>query len=198
MNRLRLIASAAAVVLLGCGEGTPAPDREGSAGASDTDPRGTDPRGADAGARGALPSWYQQSRALDLTGDGVADSVRLVAAGTNPDSLRVTLTFVVGSTAMHEEEWGSSDELAHVDSALLAPPRVDSLLRARLDSVLASVRAQRFDDPGVVVMADDSAILRGLEPRPTNRISFSYGFETTVRLAWDAPRGRFVRLWSCC
>ena len=57
---------------------------------------------------------------------------------------------------------------------------------------------QRFDAPGVRLMAEDSVILASLEPRPTYRVSFSYGFETTVRLAWDAPRQRFVRLFSCC
>ena len=54
------------------------------------------------------------------------------------------------------------------------------------------------DAPGVRLMAEDSAILSGVEPRPTHRISFAYGYETTVRLVWDAPRQRFVRLWSCC
>jgi hypothetical protein len=57
---------------------------------------------------------------------------------------------------------------------------------------------QRLDAPGVRLMAEDSAALAGLEPRPTHRVSFSYGYETTTRLAWDAPRRRFVRLWSCC
>ena len=75
-------------------------------------------------------------------------------------------------------------------------PRIP--LRARLDSVLASVVVQRLDAPGVVIMEEDRAVLAGLVPRPTHRVSVSYGFETTVRLVWDAPRRRFVRLWTCC
>ena len=84
------------------------------------------------------------------------------------------------------------------DSWRLLSPEVEALLRVQLDSVLSGVLVQRLDAPGVRLMAEDSAILAGLAPRPTHRISFSYGYETTVRLVWDAPRQRFVRLWSCC
>jgi len=38
------------------------------------------------------PPWYRRAWALDLTGDGRADSVRLDAAGARPDSLRITLS----------------------------------------------------------------------------------------------------------
>ena len=85
-----------------------------------------------------------------------------------------------------------------MDSATRAGSRVNALLRAKLDSVLASVTVQRLDAPGVRLMAEDSAVLAGLVPRPTHRVSFSYGYETTVRLVWDAPRERFIQLWTCC
>lgn len=149
-------------------------------------------------ARAAPPPWHRRARALDLTGDGRADSAILDAVGTRPDSLRIALALIVDGAVKHREEWGSSYELALADSSFRDSPPADVLLRARLDSVLSSVRVQRFDDPGVRLMAEDSTILAGLEPRPTYRTSFSYGYETTVRLAWDAPRRRFVRLWSCC
>jgi hypothetical protein len=152
---------------------------------------------ADSVARTAAP-WYRRARALDLTGDGQVDSVRLDAVGARPDSLRITLALIVGGAVKHREAWGSSYELALADSSLHGRPHVDSLLRARLDSVLASVRVQRLEEPGVRLMAEDSAIIAGLVPRPTHRISIAYGYETTVRLVWDAPRERFVRLWSCC
>lgn len=142
--------------------------------------------------------WYRGARALDLTGDGLADSVRLEALGASPDSLDITLSFVVEAEEKHREPWGSSDELAHLDSADRVRPRVDVILRAQLDSVLASVVVQRLDASGVQLMAEDRAVLAGLDPRPTHRVSFSYGYETTARLVWDAPRKRFVRLWSCC
>jgi hypothetical protein len=118
--------------------------------------------------------------------------------GTRTDSLRVTLSLLVDGEEKHREVWGSGYELALVDSAARVPPRADSLLRARLDGVLASVASDRLGAPGMRLMAEDSSALAGLEPRPTRGVSFAYGYETTVRLAWDAARSRFVRLWSCC
>ena len=149
-------------------------------------------------ARAAPAPWYDRARTLDLTGDGRADVVRLAATGERPDSLRISLLLFVAGEEKHREEWGSSYELALVDSASRRSPRVDAVLRARLDSVLASVTAQPLGALGTRLMAEDSALLAGLEPRPTQRISFAYGYESTVRLVWDAPRTRFVRLWSCC
>jgi hypothetical protein len=144
------------------------------------------------------PPWYRDARALDLTGDGQADSVRLEAVGERPDSLDITLSFVVDGEEKHREQWGSSYELALLDSATRVRPRLDVVMRAQLDSVLASVVVQRLDAPGVQLMQEDTAVLAELDPRPTHRVSFSYGYETTARLVWDAPRERFVRLWSCC
>ena len=151
-------------------------------------------------ATAGVPSapWYQDARVLDLTGDGLVDTVRLEATGVRPDSLGITLSLVVEGEERHREQWGSSYELALLDSAARVRPRIDTLLRARLDSVLASVVVQRLDATGVHLMAEDTATLARLDPRPTHRVSFAYGYETTTRLVWDAPRERFVRLWSCC
>ena len=135
---------------------------------------------------------------LDVTGDGRADSVRLEAAGARVDSLDITLTFLVDGTSRFRERWGSSYELALVDSAVRAGPAAGDTLRARLDSVLASVTVRPIDAPSVHLMAEDSAALAGIVPTPTQVISFSYGYETTARLVWDAARHRFVPLWSCC
>ena len=145
----------------------------------------------------SLP-WYRRGRALDLTGDASADSVHLEAIGERPDSLRITLTLLVGGEEKHREEWGSSYELALVDSASRRRARVDTVLGGKLDSVLASVAVRPLEAPGARLMREDSAVLAGLEPRPAQLVSFSYGYESRVRLVWDAPRRRFVRLWSCC
>ena len=150
------------------------------------------------GAAAPSPPWYRGVRTLDLTADGQADTVRLEAHGARPDSLDITLSFIVDGAERHREQWGSSYELAMLDSAARVPPRIDTVLRAQLDSVLASVVVQRLDAPGVQLMAEDTAVLARLDPRPTHRVSFSYGYETTARLVWDAPRRQFVRLWSCC
>lgn len=146
----------------------------------------------------APPPWYHRGRALDLTGDGRADSVHLEAVGARPDSARITLTLLVAGAERHREEWGSSYELAQVDAATRVGSRGAAVLRTRLDAVLASVVVERLDAPGVRLMREDSAVLARLDPRPVRRVSFAYGSETTVRLVWDAPRARFVRLWSCC
>jgi hypothetical protein len=146
----------------------------------------------------ARAAWYARSRTLDLTGDGEADSVRLVATGERTDSLRIALVFLVAGEEKHREEWGSSYELALVDSAVRRSGRADSALRAELDAVLASIELEPLGTRGVRLMAEDSAILAGLESRPTHRVSFSYGYESTTSLAWDAPRRRFVRQWSSC
>ena len=183
-----LTVAIAALSLLGCQKGEPG---RGSA-------RDTRASVAADSVALAAPPWYRRARALDLNGDGQADSARLDAVGARPDSLQIALVLIVDGAVKHREEWSSSYELALADSSSRGRPRVDALLRARLDSVLSGVRVQRFDEPGVRGMAEDSAILAGLEPRPTYRISYSYGYETTVHLAWDAPRQRFVRLWSCC
>lgn len=154
--------------------------------------------GAESVAAVAPAPWSQRVRTLDLTNDGRADRVLLVAEGTRPDSLQITLSLLVDGEVTYREEWGSSYELALVDSTARLRPHADTILRAALDSVVASVVVHPLDAPNVRLMAEDSAILAKLEPRPTHRVSFSYGYETTVRLVWDAPRGRFVRLWSCC
>jgi hypothetical protein len=186
--RAPLVALAASA-MLGCPAGEPARDTARNASAN---------AAPDSVARAAAAPWYSRSRTLDVTGDGAADSVRLDAVGTRPDSLRITLALVVGGAVKHREEWGSSYELALVDSSLRGGQQGATLLRAELDSVLSSVVVERLDAPGVRLMPEDSALLVGVAPLPTRRISFSYGFETTVRLAWDAPRERFVKLWSCC
>ena len=144
------------------------------------------------------PSLYGQTRALDLDGDGRSDSVRLEAVGARLDSLRITLTMFVAGDEKFRESWNSSYELALVDSATRSGPRAAAALRGALDKVLASVVVQRLDAPGVRLMKEDSAVLAGLDPPPSRRVSFSYGYETTVRLVWDERGARFVRLFSCC
>ncbi len=149
----------------------------------------------------ASAPWYRRAAVLDLTGDGQADSVILEAHGGrpgSPDSLDIVLRLVVDGAEKHREEWGSGYELALLDPAVRAGPQAGDILRARLDTVLASVAVVPLDAPSTRLMAEDSSVLAGLQPRPTRLISFSYGYETTARLAWDPSRMRFVRLWSCC
>jgi hypothetical protein len=173
-------------------------DRSREAAADSPRAAATDTTASGAARADGASAWYNSSRAIDLTGDGQPDTVRLVASGARTDSLQITLSMLVGGEEKHRESWGSSYELDLLDSTMRTGPRAEGILRAKLDSVLASVVVEPLSAPGVRVMAEDSATLAGLDPRPTHRVSFSYGYESTSRLVWDAPRARFVRLWSCC
>jgi hypothetical protein len=143
-------------------------------------------------------AWYDRTRTIDLSGDGRPDRVRLEAVGSLPESLRVILTIHVDGEEKLREAWTSADELAHLDLPARSPGEVESTVRTRLDRVLESVTPHRLGAPGLRLMAEDSTALAGLAPRPTDGVVFSYGFETTVRLAWDAPGRRYVRLFTCC
>ena len=170
----------------------------GCSGGESKSESGGDSTGTGARAATAPAAWYARERTLDLTGDGKAAIARLEARGDRPDSLGIALALLVAGEEKHREVWGSSYELALLDSATRRSPELERILRARLDSVLASVVVQRLGDPGIRLMPGDSAVLAAIVPRPTQRISFSYGYESTTRLVWDMSGERFVRLWSCC
>lgn len=112
--------------------------------------------------------------------------------------MQIRLVVLVDGEEKHREEWGSSYELALVDSAVRRSQQVGALLRARLDTVLASVAVEPLEGRTPGVMTEDSAILENVRPWPKERVTFSYGYESQANLFWDAPRKRFVRLWSCC
>ena len=85
---------------------------------------------------------------------------------------------------------------------MVAPPLDDeaaraAFVRSRLDRALASVEVEPFDPASYATMADpvDSAVLR--KP-PPNQVSFAYGYETTVVLAWDPASASLRRLHACC
>lgn len=184
----RLLAAIVASIALGC---------------SSSPEASSDSVAADSVAATGAPTtttapWYARATTLDLTGDGRPDSVHLEARGERVDSLDVVLTIHVDGVERHREAWGSSYELEFVDSAVRAGPEAEGILRGKLDSVLASVEVLSLDAPAVRLMAEDSVVLDSLDTRPTQLIRFSYGYETTTRLVWDAPRARFVRMWSCC
>ena len=161
-------------------------------------PSQADSAAGDSAAEGAADSavWLTRERALDFTGDGMADTVRLSALGRAADSLRIALTFWSGGAERWREEWGSAYEL------MVPTPPADEAARAgylreRLDRALGSVRVEPFDSSDYVTMADpvDSGILR--RP-PSQQVSFAYGFETTVVLAWDPATAKLRRLHACC
>ena len=115
------------------------------AGCSERDAQVTPAALPDSAAVGAV-AWYERSRLLDVTGDGVADTLSLRAVGTRADSLAIALTFVSKGREVFRQEWGSSYELVDPPFPDSSPPTVvESFLRARLDSVLARIRVRPFD-----------------------------------------------------
>jgi hypothetical protein len=185
--RLRPAARAVTFLLLAaCTDDRPAPAPSSTS------------RGAADSSRGAADStvWLTRERTLDFTDDGVPDTVRLRALGRTADSLRIALTFRSAGAERWREEWASEYELA------VAPPLgTDSaraaFVRDRLERVLASVVVEPFDLADYTTMAQpvDSAVLR--QP-PSQQVSFAFGFETTVVLAWDPAAGTLRRLHACC
>jgi hypothetical protein len=160
-------------------------------------PSSTSREAADS-SRGAADStvWLTRERTLDFTDDGVPDTVRLQAVGRTADSLRIALTFRSAGAERWREEWASEYEL------IVSPPLdTDSaraaFVRDRLDRVLASVVVEPFDLTDYTTMGQpvDSAVLR--QP-PSQQVSFAFGFETTVVLAWDPAAGTLRRLHACC
>lgn len=180
--------AAALLFLLACSDDYQAPDAT-PASAPDASSQAAG-RGADAAV------WLARQRVIDFTGDGVADTVRLRAVGPTADSLRITLTFWADGAERWREEWASEYEL--VDP----PPLADAAARAeyvrrRLDRTVASVQIEPFDSSDYLTMADpvDSAVLR--QP-PSHQVSYAFGFETTVVLAWDPVDRKLWRLHACC
>ncbi|HEX6645358.1 MAG TPA: hypothetical protein VF037_11825 [Gemmatimonadales bacterium] len=140
--------------------------------------------------------WLTRYRSIDFTGDGIEDTVRLEAVGRDVDSIRIALTFVSGGEVRWGVEWASPYELT-----IPAPPEDPAAraehLRRRLGRVIASVQLEPFDRTAYLTMAQevDSTLLAS---PPARQVTFSYGYETTVVLAWDPVAERLRVLHSCC
>ena len=180
--------AAALLFLLACDDAYQAPDA--------TPTSAPDASAQAAGRRADSEVWLTRHRVIDFTGDGIADTVRLRAVGPTADSLRITLTFWSDGAERWREEWASEYEL--VDP----PPLVDAAARAeyvrkRLDRTVASVQVEPFDSSEYLTMANpvDSSVLR--QP-PSHQLTYAFGFETTVVLAWDPAGQKLRRLHACC
>jgi hypothetical protein len=160
------------------------------------DSQSPDPSPPSAADAADAPVWLTRYRTIDFTGDGIEDTVRLMAVGRDADSLRIVLTFVSGGVTRWETEWSSDYELV-----IPAPPEDEAAraehLRKRLGRVISSVQIEPFDRTSYLTMAQgvDSTLLR--DP-PTRQVAFSFGYETTTVLAWDPVTERLRVLHSCC
>ena len=141
--------------------------------------------------------WYRKSRLLDLTGAGPRDSVVVSASGTQPDSLHITLKLFVDGKEAYAVGWDSDYELIDVDSLDRKPPRLANFIRHSLDGVLGRVKREPLG-LDMVRMRGDSTTLKHFTTLPTHEVRISYGYESTVVLAWDPNSQRFLALWGCC
>ena len=147
---------------------------------------------------GEPPLWYRRATHLDLTGDGRQDSAVLVARGSRPDSLDVELTLFVAGEPAHTETWRSDYELIDVEPAVRQGPQLDRYMRERLDRAVLSVEIEPLDTGSVRAVSETPEVLKELDPLPAVQVALAYGYETTMALAWNASRRRFVVLYSCC
>jgi hypothetical protein len=60
------------------------------------------------------PTWYTQSILRDLTGDGVPDSLVLLAIGTKAESLKVVFEVFVNHRLVLEDRWSSAAYFAYL------------------------------------------------------------------------------------
>ena len=158
----------------------------------------TAPTDTAAASQGDEPFWFRQARALDLTGDGVADSVVVEARGQRSDSLRLGISFVVGGRPLFVQDWHSSYELANLDSLSQRPPRSDQHMRTALANVLNGVRLAPLDTSYIRDFPGDTAALRMARRGPVQSISIAYGYETTIAVVWDPDAKRFLIAHACC
>lgn len=160
------------------------------------DSQSPDPSPPSAADAADAPVWLTRYRSIDFTGDGIEDTVRLEAVGRDVDSIRIALTFVSGGELRWGVEWASPYELT-----IPAPPEDPAAraehLRKRLGRVISSVQLEPFDRTAYLTMAQDvdSTILTS---PPARQVTFSFGYETTVVLAWDPVTERLRLLHSCC
>ena len=142
-------------------------------------------------------TFFTGSRRLDLTRDSRPDSVALVARGDLPDSVTAVIRFFVDGSKAYTETWSSSYELMVRDADPADSTSVEAFLTERLTRSLESVRLEPLDTASMQ-MFSGLAVLDSISPRPTMQVTLSYGYETTVALAFDRRSRRFVTLWACC
>jgi hypothetical protein len=126
------------------------------------------------------------------------DSVVGTASGSLPDSVSLDLRFYVDGSVAHSEGWKSSYELTDRDPLRARPELVWPFLMRRLDRALESVTLEPYDSATASMMSNDLEAIAGIAPKPTSQVSFVYGYESSVAMAFDTVRRQFVVLWTCC
>jgi hypothetical protein len=91
--------------------------------------------------------WYQQSRELDVTGDGRPDTLLLQAFGRVVDSLAITFSVITSGDTVLVDDWASDYQLVDPPhEAVAIGPGRDAYVRRSLDNTLARVDVAPFSD----------------------------------------------------
>ncbi len=139
-------------------------------------------------------AWYRGTRTLDLTDDGRPDSIVMTAYGRRGDSLLIVLVFLVNGREAYRFTWPSAYELVDPDLPDTMQATVDAYIRDRLRYVLARITIEPLDTASLRETHLSSFAVRSLRPLPAHEVVFSYGYESTLFLAWDSRTKRFVEL----
>jgi hypothetical protein len=166
-------------------------------------------------------TWFERMRRLDLTADGRADRLVILAKGKRGDSLVIRLFAVVESDTFQLAGWYSNYELVDPPFPRSAPLGViDSYVRDKLNRTLTNAIVQPellsagyFDGNGSSCgEAIDHCLARALEVDstryPNHResllrdtlsvLTYNYGYESGEMAIWFPPVRRFLRVYGCC
>jgi hypothetical protein len=128
------------LLALGCGAEHPSAEQDATADSSTALTQSAAPQWLDG------PSFFLMTRAIELTGDAVPDTLFLAAHGAHSDSIRIALGAIVQGDTAELARWDSRYQLQAVRGA--EPPSEAArlaLLRTQLRAVLQSVSTEPFD-----------------------------------------------------
>jgi len=159
----------------------------------------------------------------DLTGDGVAEVLRLVGVGRTVDHLAVTFTIESAGKTIYRFELApltrtvGFDAGRQVISAEQHRARIKEFGQwffaeekfQRPDEYVASLRLQapgRLAEASEVIARDRQGsdtrsggeIWQEIQSAPVTIFSFSPGGDAIVAIGWSAKADRFYRLLECC
>ena len=142
--------------------------------------------------------WFRRVRTLDLTNDGLADSVIVEARGTRSDSLRFRLRVIARGAAEFTQEWDSKYELMGADAAHQHPPASDAYVRDKVARTIDGIAVAPLDTLPMRDFGGDTVVLRMARRGPVPAFTVAYGYETSMKVVWDQASRRFRVAYSCC
>jgi hypothetical protein len=150
--------------------------------------------------------WFERSRVIDLTGDGVPDTLRVTAKGRSWKDISAAFTIRSAGQVLYEHTWDGRDHFMHASET-----GSDAAMKTALNDILWGPHVRVLDGEILcrdMVVADlsehadtvaaDLVIRELLEARRLS-LNFTPGDGETNRvLAWSARLDRFVLVAGCC